>query len=245
MVGLLVILTGCNSEKDPLSKLSKNELIAMINESETDLAKNETRIIELETLLKGIQQQDGPTAAISSFSDGTGRLTFNSIDGKIVFPKPFEYPASTQAPNTSAVNITNIMKVVPTGNWIMKLGGTSLELEHPSGVYGIFQAGNINTLYAREKLQDDVFAKFFSEFPPDTIKYSKLFADNNWVGLQADTETFINEKKSTLRCGMLAVGNTSLTYMFIYSGERDVTKDEVILSLLKTMQLGGQVLRVE
>ena len=242
---LILTVTGCNTNKDPLSKLGKAELIKMANEQSAELTDKDVRVEELETLLRGIQEEDGPTAAISTIDDGTGRLTFNSIDGKIIFAVPFEYPGSTQAPNTSSVNITSTINVAPTNNWITVLKGTALELEHTNGISGIIKAGYIKEIYDREKMQADVMSKFFAGFPPEKIVYSKLFLNDQWWGMEAKLPTTIESEPAYLRCGTLGLGDQCFTYMFVYKGKQDPAKDETIVSLLKTMKMLGQSLKIE
>lgn len=246
LVITLISLTGCgNKSKDPLMSMKKAELVNLANSQMTELEQAYTRIDEVEKLLKGIQDEEVPSAAISVMGDGTGRLTFNSFQDKIIFPKPFEYPGSTQISNTASVNITQSLNVSPTNNWSMRLKGTTLELEHSSGISGIIKAGAIKEIHPRETLQDEVFAPFFAELPPDTVIYSKLFLDDNWWGLQAMTSTFIDSEDAYLRMGMAGIGEQCFTYSFVYKGKQDAGKDEVILTLLKTVKLFGQTLRVE
>ena len=242
----LISLTGCgNKSNDPLMGMKKVELVNLANSQMTELEQAYTRIDEVEKLLKGIQDEEVPSAAISVMGDGTGRLTFNSFQDKIIFPKPFEYPGSTQISNTASVNITKSLKVAPTSNWALRLKGTELELEHASGISGTIKAGMIKEMFPRESMQEEVFAPFFEELPPDTVKYSKLFLDDNWWGLQAMTPTFIDSEEAYLRMGMLGIGDQCFTYSFVYKGKPDVGKDEVILTLLKTVKLSEQTLRVE
>ena len=238
-----ITLVGCSN--DPLSKLSKKELIALANQQTADLTDKDVRIEELETLLKGVQEENGPTSAISTIDDGTGRLTFNTINGKIMFNPPFEYPNSTQASNTSSVNITDTLSISPTSNWYMVLTGTSLELSHTNGINGVIKAGSILETYDRDKLQEEVMNKFFANFPPEKITYSKLFLEDQCWGIEAKLPTTVDENPAYLRCGMLGVGEQCFTYMFYYSGEQDPAKDETIVSLLKTVKMLGQQLRIE
>lgn len=244
-IGLLVSLSISGCSKDPFAKLSKGELVRLANQNTATIEDNEVRIDELETLLRGIQEEDGPTASISTIDDGTGRLTFNSIDGKIVFPTPFEYPGSTQAANTSSINITKTISVAPTKNWTAVLNGTTLELNHTNGVTGLIKAGAINEMYDRDQMQTEIMGKFFEGFPPEKITYSKLFLDDQCWGIEAKLATTIDSQPSYLRCGMLGLGEESFVYMFVYEGDKDAGKDETITSLLKTMTMLGQSLRVE
>lgn len=240
----LLLATGCSKSDDPLAEYSKNELIDMLNEAYDDIAEKDETIGQQQTLLEGIQEEVNVTSAISRMEDGTNRLTFNSINGKIVFPEPFLYPDSTQSPNTSSLNITENLTIVPTSNWLIKMDGTTLELEHISGIEGMIKAGDIKKVIPNEEYQGQ-FTKFFTEFPPETITYSKLFLKDNWWGMQATTPTRIDGEDAYLRCGMVGFSKQCFTYMFVYRGEKDNSKDETILNLIKTIQLYGQELRIE
>lgn len=241
---LTLTLVGCRDD-NPLKKKNKKELIELVETLVDEVESQEDRIEELEEMLKGVQEEKDPSAAISEIDDGTGRLTFNSIDGKIQFPVPFEYPGSTQAPNTSSVGITATLRVVPSNNWVTVLDGTTLELEHKSGISGIMRAGQIMETYDMNGLQDEVMSVFFEELPPTTVQYNRLFLDEQWWGLEAQAPTKIDNKDAQIRCGMVGLGEQSLTYIFVYQGEKDNTKDETITSLLRTVEMMGMPLRIE
>lgn len=238
-------LAGCTKNDDPLLKMKKKELVDLANSQYDELSQAYVKIDEIENLLRGIQDEEVPSAAISTINDGTGRLTFNSFQNKIVFPKPFEYPDSSQISNTASVNVTQSLRLSPTSNWAMRSFGPTLEIEHTSGISGIIKAGFANTVLPREELKDNVFTEFFVDFPPETVRYSKLFLDDNWWGMQAMTKTTIDEEDAFLRCGMVALGEQSFIYMFVYKGNQDIGKDETVLTLIQTIKLNGQSLRVE
>ena len=242
----LFAVTGCGTpSKDPLAKLSNADLISLANTQAAKIADDGVKMTALQTLMKGIQSASSPTAAISTIDDGTGRLTFNSVAGKIVFPAPFEYPGSTQAPNTSSINITSTISIVPTDNWTTILKGTELDLQHSDGISGIIKAGYINNIYDRTKMQSEVMDKFFSGLPPETIVYSKLFLNDQWWGMEAKLPTTIDNAPAYLRAGMLGLGSQCFTYVFVYTGKPDAGKDETIVSLLKTLTMTGQQLKIQ
>lgn len=248
IVGLLVGATvvGCAcGDKDPLLSMSKKELAQMIKDQSGDISKGYAEIERLRELIIDTQGEESLIASISTMDDGSGRLTFNSIRGKIKFEKPLEYPGSGQAPNTSSVGITNSLSIVPTNNWVVVLEGTSIELEHTSGISGIIKAGQIKELYNRDMLQEEVMEPFFESIPSSRTVFSKLFLDDQWWGLEGKAETMINEAPSYIRCGMVGLGEQSFTYIFLYNGERDSNKEESILSLLKTLKMFGKQLRIE
>lgn len=244
------LLTGCGNseEKDPLLSSSKKDLVSYIRNLEKMSEDDGARIEELEKMLKGIQGETVEKAAITEFSDGTGRLTLNSLDTMVSLPTPFEYPNSSQSYNTSTVNISNNISVKPSPNWVAKLSGTQVEFQHSSSeISGIIKVGKIDS--TAEKVQvsslTDHINEFFSSMPPANITYKRLYVNQNWMGMDASAHTFIDEEDAMLRCGMIGFSDVCITYMFAYKGEADTSKDELILTLLQTMQIYSNELRIE
>lgn len=242
-VGLLV---GCEpKEKDEMLKLGKQEVVDKYRDLELEKSMLEVEIEELKELMAGVGIEEKPTAAIETMSDGTGRLTFNRVDGKITFATPFEYPESSQAPNNSSINITDGVTIEASNNWQFKFEGTSLMCTHSSGVAAQFKVGAIKKIYPSESMETEVFPAFFEGFPPDTVGYTKLYLNNNWWGVQAKTSTFVDSKDWQYRCGMVGMSKSSLTYMFMYEGKYDEAKEEISANLLGTVKIFNQQLRVE
>lgn len=245
----VVGLSGCQKDEnqDPLLSESKQSLVDMVNSTNNELITCYDRISELETLLKGVQGEKEPTPAISEMSDGTGRLTFNTVDGIITLPSEFKYPGSAQAPNTSSINISESVKITPTSNWTCKLTGTKLEVNHTSGIAGNITVGVLDREAQKTQAAElqAYLTEFFTGLPPETIKYSRLYLNDNWFGLDAVSHTFIDEKDAMIRCGILGYGEVSVQYFFVYKGERDAAKDEVILSLIKTLNVWNIQMSVE
>lgn len=250
ILSISTILTGCKDkgEVDPLQEMSKDELISYVRTLETESNTSFERIAELEELLRGIQGEDEATGAITEFSDGTGRLTLNSLDKMVQLPAPFEYPRSTQSYNASTVNITDNISVKPSSNWVVSLTGTQVEFEHTSSkISGIIKVSNVDKTQKRIPTEEltDYINEFFTSMPPETIKFSRVYVDSNWMGMDASAHTFINEEDAQLRCGMVGYGDICITYMFCYKGQEDEAKNELVLTLLQTMNIYTKALRVE
>lgn len=244
------LMTGCSSkgEKDPLLDNSKEDLVMYIRNLEKISEEDSARIEELETMLKGVQGETVETSAIKEFSDGTGRETLTSIDSMVTLPVPFEYPNASQSYNTSAVSISDNITVKPSPNWTVKLSGTQVDFQHTgSNISGIIKVGKIDS--TAEKVQvsslTDHINEFFSNMPPANITYKRLYVNQNWMGMDASAHTFIDEEDAQLRCGMIGFSDVCITYMFAYKGEADSSKDELILTLLQTMQIYSNELRIE
>lgn len=247
MVGGLV---ACGKDEEAqvqtaLDTMTKAELIQAVRDTQTQLSTITAEKEQIETILRGTQNEEEPTAAISTVGDGTGRLTFNTFDSKIIFPQGFEYPGSTQASNLVSLYLAPNITVAPSSNWFIRCNGTTVEVEHLSGISGTFKVGNIKEIYNRDNLQTEVMSKFFENLPPENITYKNIFLEEKMWGVQATTPTLIDSQDAMLKCGMLGMGEYSLCYVFCYRGEQDVTKDETITTLLNTVKFLGKDLRIE
>lgn len=246
----LVGLVGCsNEDEDPLMSESKESLVAMINEGNTRENEYLTRISELETLLKGVQGEEVETSGIETMDDGTGRETFVSTDGQITFPVEFNYPGATQATNEeTCVKINEAFSVRPTSNWTVKVDGASIELYHTSGISGKITVGKRDRDVQKttlDELKTYMNDTFFAELPPESITYNTIFINGKEFGWDASSHTFIDSEDAKLRCGLVGYSDQSLQYFFVYKGEDDSAKNEVILSLLQTIKAWNDNLSIK
>lgn len=250
-IGLLTLAVSmftvaCSGDVEERFKgKDESELIEMYKSLETEYLSLDTQYNDLYTLYNGIQSETSPVPAIGICGDGTGRLTFNSVDSKIIFPTSFQYPDSTQAVSSSSVNIVSEVAIEPSTNWVLKLNGTTLELEHTSGISGIIKIGNQGYIYESSELQTQVLSQWFVGLPPSNITYTNISIGGNNFGSQAVTPTVIDSEDAYLRCGMVAEGDLSVTYVFVYRGSKDINKDESITNLLNSLSIYGSKIVVE
>lgn len=243
------LLSGCsNGDEDPLAGYSKEEVIEYAHSLELQNNELFQQTQELQEKMTGIIGEDTETAAIKEFSDNSGRLTLVTLDDIIKLPAPLEYPNSTQSYNASKIAVTDNVYVKPSSNWSISLTGTQIELYHKeSKISGIIKIG------ARDRTKDDIttdmlettLTEFFNLMPQTTLKTSKIYLDDIWAGTDASARTFIDEEDAQLRCGLLGLGDLNMTYFFCYKGQQDSSKDELIITLLQTIEFMGQPLRLE
>ena len=235
---LATSIVGCGTEDPRFKGMKTEEIIAKYDEMENNYLIASQQYDQLKTVYDSLMEQ-GPTSAVSSIGDGSGKLTFNSVDSKIIFPESFKYPGSEQTSASGSISIVKNVSVTPGQNWICKLNGASLELEHSTGISGVIKVGTVTDLYNQESLQAEVLAPWLEKLPKDTIKYENIFVNGLASGCQATTPTMIDSENSFLRCGMLAFGSYSVTYVFVYRSLQDATKDESILNVLKSITMSG------
>lgn len=244
----VLMLTGCsNNSNDPLMNESKQSLVSMVNDANDELISCYDRIEELEGLLTSVSEEKGPTSAITEMSDGTGRKTFNTVDGTFSLSIDFKYPGSQQAPNTSSLNISEAVSIVPTSNWDCRLNGTSCELSHNSGIAGTITVGGLDREAQKTQVSElqGYIDELLAQLPIDSKKASKLFLNDSQFGVDNISHTFIDEEDAMIRCGILGFGEISVQYFFVYKGTQDSAKDEVILSLIQTLKIWNSKLGVE
>lgn len=242
---MVLSMTACGSDPSDPTTWSKQELLSNYTSLQANFDSLAEDLDNLQIMYDALAESN-PTSAISYVGDGTGtRLTFNSADSKIIFPDSFKYPESEQISANGSIEIVQNISVTPGNNWVCKLNGASLELEHSTGISGVIKIGRIQSMYDKSLLQDEVLAPWFSNVPSSTLVYNKIFLGNEMQGVQATTPTTIDSEDAYLRAGILGYGNYSVTYIFVYRGNQDSTKDESILSVLNSIEITGSKLSVE
>lgn len=245
---LMITITGCGSTgdelQDQINKMSK----AQLRKEYRSLYDQYTNVCQqyddLQTVLKGIQDEEAPSAAIGITGDGTGRFTFNSTDSKIIFPTTFQYPNADQIAPDGSISVVDDVSVGVNSTWIYKLTGSALEMEHSSGISGTIKVAKIKTNYTTDILQTDVLEPWFANLPPANLQYTKIFINNNDYGVQAKTTTMIDSEDAYLTCGMVGFGTYTVTYIFVYRGDQDSSKDESIRNVINSISINGNNLLV-
>lgn len=243
LVGLLTMtmLSGCDKGPSKEEIQAENESLLM------SIVDNESKISELESMIDSLRGGDGSPTAISEVSDGSGMKTFNSIGGKILFPEQLEYTGASQAPNTSKLNLSDRVSLVPSDNWVIQLNGTTTKYSHPNGIYGTIKISVITggTVPKTETVETEMLKPFTDAIPHTSINNSKIYIEDKWRGMASEMTLLNNEKPAVVKCGLVGYSDIAVTYSFYYEGDKDNTKTEIINNLLKSMKFGELQLRIE
>lgn len=248
--------TACGSEShehtDPLyNGKSWDEVVALCQQAYTERAAAVSEQERLRAELGAYtNNSDGNKAAISVATDGTNRMTFNSNDSKIIFPSSFEFPGSTKAPSNGSISIVENVQIAPGTNWIQKSSGATLDLEHTNGISGTIKIGKLSTItgyYNFNTLKADIMEPWAAGLPLSTgVSYSEITdSATNSIGCAASTPTLIDSENAVLKFGMLSVQDLTVTYVFVYRGTQDVSKDESITNLLNSINIYGSSIIVD
>lgn len=237
-IGVMVSATGCHKKADPNADPLLSEkpevLVSMIHDKEMEIADLKDDLSYAEEKLTAVQSESKQTAGIRKLNDGTGRMTFFTVDGVLDLQSDFIYPGSTEMSSSSQVLVTSSVSFSPTSNWVIKLYGSKADLAHTSNIYGQISAGNISSTVSYGDLE--VYLNSYLEgIPVSTKTSSSLFLNGNICGIDSIITTFIDDEPATMRFGLAALKTTSLHYCFYYMGEPNVIYDEAILSLIRTI----------
>lgn len=238
MVAIVLGLTSCGGPTVKELQAENESLMA-------DIADNEEKIAELESVVKIINGDDVSITGITNVEDGSGAKTFNSVGGKILFDGVLEYEGSTQAPNTASINLAERVSIVPTNNWVVKIEGTTTKLSHPDGLYGTFKVSTIDEIKKSDYIDENMLTPFLDTVPNTGIVKSRIYVEDSPRGMMADVTTLNNSKPAMIKCGLVANGDKALVFTFYYDGDKDSTKDETINSILKSIKFGARSIRIE
>lgn len=234
-------LCGCGKDKGPTIEEVQAENQVMLGM----IAEKDTQIEQLNNTVQSLLGSDGPPTAISEVADGTGQKTFNSIGGKIIFPTNLEYKGSVQGPNTSSIKLSDRISIVPSDNWVIQINGTTTKYSHPNGIYGTIKVSAIQESFKNDVINDEVLSPFLDSIPSTKCEKGTVYLEQTERGMYADLNILNNGKPAVLKCGVMGYMDTAMVYTFYYEGDYDSTKDELINSLLKTIKIGQQQLRIE
>lgn len=248
---LLISLAACGEEEpdpnaDPLTLMTQEELIETIYALESDLESEIAQKVELQEALdaRGDKEVGGN---ITEMSDGSKRLTFNTIDGMLSLPNAWSYPDSSLAPNTSSVNVSDSVKIETDPTWVMYLDGSTLMLSHVDGISGNITVGTLGKEgqdFKVAELQTYVQDVLLKDFPIENPTYKPLYISERQRGVDVLGLIRIDEQEAMIRCGVIGYNQLSVQYCFIYQGEQRLTYDEAIRKLLATMTIRNNQLAI-
>lgn len=235
-------LTGCKKKEEGPTKEDLMDEIEVLQDQVEQLTSENT---DMSSILSEIRGEADRGFAITSVQDGTKNETFNSIEGKIIFPGKLKYTGASQAPNTSGVMLTSRIKFNPSNNWVIQINGTTTKLYHPNGVWGTIKVSYVPELVKIGELIDNELIPFVEQIPNTFLSYGKVYLEDIWKGAYADMSILNENKPAIVRTGLWGHTDTAVSFVFYYNGDRDLTKDELITTLLKSVNVNGLPVRVE
>lgn len=247
LLAIVTLLGGCSSEEPPdLMKEKKETLVGMYNELSSSYADKVTECDKLQNELNRIYEDKQLNPGVTSLGDGSGNLTTHSVNDKIQFNSELAYPNSTTVEASSSILITDNVYVIARDNWTTKLYNNTIELEHSSGISGNISVSRVTEYISGGTMKDLILTPWISEVTTEPVEYNDIFVNGTVLGYQGKTQILINgTDKSVMICGIAGNNNTSVAYVFVYDGETDSVKNELIRSIIESITIDDSTLRLE
>ena len=242
---LMTMLTGCGDE-GRFSGMKKAEIIAEYEALETSYFEQTEQLVQTQNSLDALSKDGTVNEAITTIGDGTGRFSFNSTDSKIIFPNSFVYPNAHPIVPDGSITITTGVTVSPSSTWITRINGSALELEQTTNsISGTIKINSITEQLPVDTLLADVLQPWFDTMAYSGVNYTDIFVGTTSFGKQAETPILIDGEDAYLVCGILGLGSYSVAYVFVYRGEKDETRNELIRNIVNTIKINGNALLIQ
>lgn len=232
-----VSLIGCGDKTVMKQKAEIKQLKATI-ESQT------ATISQLNEDIKGLGITEVKHDSSLKEVEGSKVPVFETIDGKIVFPTKLEMPNSTEAANNSNIMIGNKYKFTPSNNWMMRLQGSTLELSHPSKVWGNMKAITIANELPSDMLKT-LLQGFYKKFPATTITYRDVFIDGRNSGMMSKAPITVDDKPYVVNVGVIQKGEYAMLLLFASEEDGTGVQQELIDLLISSGQYGDYKISLE
>lgn len=231
------IIGGCSStdaNKEPLMKEKKETVVQMYNNLLSKYTELSNEYDELTGKIDNLKNNGELNPGVTKVGDGDGDLTLNSVNSQIQFDQPLVYPEATSVSTSSKVDITEDISIKVRDNWVIALKNSQLDMQHSNGISGTINVSKIDD-YGEINIKDDILTPWVNQVTQDNIEYSDIFVDSDIWGEQAKFSAAINEKPCRIQAGLFTYGDSCVAYTFVYKGEVDTTKDEIIKGILNTI----------
>lgn len=243
-------LTACkgDEDKDPLLDLSKEELVQMIYSANQATSEALDKADELQTALD-MRDNKEERGTIKEIEDGSKRRTFTTVNNTISLPVDFAYPGTEMTAEDASLNLNSSVKILkPSPTWASVFDGTTLNLynleEEIAGNITVGQLTTVGQDFKVADLQDYVTNTLLVDVPYESATWTKLFLNDRQRGVDVTCKVLIDEAPAMMRCGIVGSGEISLQYMFVYKGEKDAIRDDLVRALLRNITIRNSSLSI-
>lgn len=242
---VLSIVFGIFANKGNVSMLT-NEVAGLKMQLETSNAE----IVRLKGLVNDTSVKEVQQTNSLYKVEGTGSPALKLIDEYFIAPTSLELPNSKDDVNNSSIYVGSVFKFKPSENWNIRMQGTTLELIHPTKIWGSIKAVTINEFLPITEMQP-LLQKYFIGYPSTTINYRKVYLSDYQVGLMAtapikvDVKEGETQKDMTLNVGFVQSGDYAILFMFLNENNELGVSQELIDLLLRSGSVGDNSIKLE
>lgn len=215
-----------------------------ISQYEAQIENQSNQIKTLQSQLDNLQITEVTPETSLKQIEGAEVPTFETIDGALKFPNAIQVPNSGEDINNSNVMVGSMFRFVPSNNWVMRMRGTTLEFSHPTKVWGSIKSVSITDPMPANDMQP-VLQGFFNTWPKTTIRYRKVFIEDNVAGMIASADLTINDKPSVVNVGFIQRGDYAVLVLFQFEKQEGGVQQELVDLLLSSGTFADSKIKLE
>jgi hypothetical protein len=229
---LTAVLSGCGDQSDTIKSLeAQNEAL-------------QSQINVLSTQADNMTVTEVTPDSSLYIVEGSGVPTFQTIDKMLKFPNKLTIDDSKDDVNNSNVRVGSMFQYTPSNNWQMKLDGATLNVGHPSSIWGSIKAITVADRVPEANMQA-MLQGFFKGFPKTTISYRKVFIDDSVVGMIAKAEITVDKKPYIVNAGFMTRGDYGQLMLFSYKNTNAGVQQELVDLLISSGTFGSSKVKLE
>ena len=244
----LTLLSACGETEGP----TREELIQQVNFLTSDVIWLEDELSSTSAMLGDSQRElnriqgilmEPDRVVITELTDGTGRTSFMlGDDGELFFPRELFLSGTTALPNTARIMLGGDVSIIPAGNWVVNVQGTTVHYSHPNGIRGMTRVGatehNANRYTMMESLEI-----FFEDFPTATVTYSDIFISGTLRGIHARATTFVEEEPHVIHA--FVISNTRVNLLGVFDFAQSNIREELMTQLISSISWSNTRIHLE
>jgi hypothetical protein len=177
--------------------------------------------------------------------DGATIPTFQTVEGKVKFPNKLTLPNSTQDINNSHIMIGSMFKYNPSDNWLVRMNGATLEVNHPAAIWGNIKSIVVTGDALTEEQMKPILQGFFNKFPATTIEYRRIYMADLVIGMMATANIVVDKKPHVVNVGLMTRGEYGQIFLMDYADNKTGVQQELIDLLLSSGSFGDEKITLE
>ncbi len=224
LVGVVIVIYA-----NPLQVVNRDNEIRRLS---GELNESKREITRLNTVIRNMTVTEVDIQTSLRVISG-GAVEFTKLNDKLVMPNTLRLPKSSEDVSNSNMMVGSRFRFVPSNNWVARMRGSLLELNHPAKIWGSIKAAAVRDRLAEATLQS-LLRDFFVGFPATVINYRRVFMEDALAGMVASAPITVDGKAHVLIVGIIQRGEQAVMLLFTYEEDNSGVQRELVDSLIRS-----------
>ena len=180
---------------------------------------------------------------------GTGYFQMKTDESKLVFPGEFGFPNSQSGVAGYTVTFNDgTCTLTPPGGWeITAVSSVLYVYNKEQMVQGQFVPGRIDTSSGSDIADTETLRNFMKGYfmtADANYTFTDIYlGDSSRMGVHGHCVVNTSDGTVVINCGMITNNQTTMTYVFTYSGAENQAKEDIIKNMIASCSIGGYAIK--